>query len=735
MKLKNELAALVDTSLWVTATQDVRSRERDMRARLVELGVESRLRREELSKCTTQHKESNHTLNIRQLELEEAQRRLSEAEKKVKSFSAVAAGPGGNIESISDMVTKLAEIQSSLSAFKLNELEPLQKSTMEAMTIRSSAGKSIDQLLSKKREEAAKVRSSKNSTATSVASLQKKVEQLQLQVTSGSKLIAKLTAAIASDPTQNQSIVADPDPVLLRQAHEQALSGLTGVNLRIDATNVSLVRLKELTNSTHNNKTATGLSSSSNCKDSKHSNNNLDACPTCGQEMPAETREQRKYELDELLSTLQLEKNSLVQHSMASRKRYDSAVALKAALEQQQGITERLNEMQVELDSTTVALTAHSTALNELEAQITAAQSDKEAQEAKVKSENEEQLKRLSAATAHAKALEVQEATTRQQIDAMRRLQEESTAAKGSANAKVALAQERVSSAYNTFLEREAAVNKLTKTRQTSDELVLELTNQALVLERLTSVLGTRGIQNHVFQGVIQQLESITNSYLTVLAEGGIQLALQSDAEDDERIVKSVWIRSTGLEDGTGSGEYRERNLSQLSGGQWRRVSLALDFAFSELIRRRGVLRCNLMVMDEVLTHLDASGREAVGTVLRAMVQGPRNATDSNASAAVNNNTDADVSSVEGAVEVDEFGVEVTAGAAGKNSREQRMEQLAGSLLGGGAYETVIVILQDLAAAELEEAFDHVDVVVKRSDSSVVMLDGSDDIIASDERN
>ena len=80
-----------------------------------------------------------------------------------------------------------------------------------------------------------------------------------------------------------------------------------------------------------------------------------------------------------------------------------------------------------------------------------------------------------------------------------------------------------------------------------------------------------------------------------------------------DKIVKSVLVRSA-------DGMYRERGLSQLSGGQWRRVSMALDFAFAEIIRRKGALRCNMLVMDEILTHLDSSGREAVGTVLRAMV-------------------------------------------------------------------------------------------------------------------
>ena len=45
-------------------------------------------------------------------------------------------------------------------------------------------------------------------------------------------------------------------------------------------------------------------------------------------------------------------------------------------------------------------------------------------------------------------------------------------------------------------------------------------------------------------------------------------------------------------------------------------------------------------------------------------------------------------------------------------------------LIGGGAYETVLVILQDLAATELEEAFDHIDVVVKQADTAKVIIDG-----------
>jgi hypothetical protein len=50
-------------------------------------------------------------------------------------------------------------------------------------------------------------------------------------------------------------------------------------------------------------------------------------------------------------------------------------------------------------------------------------------------------------------------------------------------------------------------------------------------------------------------------------------------------------------------------------------------------------------------------------------------------------------------------------------------QSMRGSLSSEGAYETVIVILQDLAAVELEEAFHSVDTVVKSKDYATVVVD------------
>ena len=113
--------------------------------------------------------------------------------------------------------------------------------------------------------------------------------------------------------------------------------------------------------------------------------------------------------------------------------------------------------------------------------------------------------------------------------------------------------------------------------------------------------------------------------------------------------------------------------------GQWRRCSLALSLGFSDLVSRRGRFRSSLLVLDEPLTHLDSAGRASVGKLLRKMLR----------------NT--------------------------QTGLYDGQSQFLG--LGGLATSTILVILQDLAAEELEESFDCMDEVIKSGGHSNVIID------------
>lgn len=95
--------------------------------------------------------------------------------------------------------------------------------------------------------------------------------------------------------------------------------------------------------------------------------------------------------------------------------------------------------------------------------------------------------------------------------------------------------------------------------------------------------------------------------YLDVLSDGALLLRLSMDGD---RVVKRASTRAA-------DGGFRDRSLSQLSGGQWRRASFALELAFVELARQRGRFSCNLLVLDEVLSQLDSYGRARVSNRTR----------------------------------------------------------------------------------------------------------------------
>lgn len=94
------------------------------------------------------------------------------------------------------------------------------------------------------------------------------------------------------------------------------------------------------------------------------------------------------------------------------------------------------------------------------------------------------------------------------------------------------------------------------------------------------------------------------------MSDGALVLRLSMDGD---RVVKRAGARAA-------DGGFRDRSLSQLSGGQWRRASLALELAFAELARQRSRFSCNLLVLDEVLSQLDSYGRARVSFVVVVVV-------------------------------------------------------------------------------------------------------------------
>ena len=190
--------------------------------------------------------------------------------------------------------------------------------------------------------------------------------------------------------------------------------------------------------------------------------------------------------------------------------------------------------------------------------------------------------------------------------------------------------------------------------------------NSASLYALLGETFGPKGVQAFVLRNIVQSLQYCSQTYLDELSDGSLKLRIQVGSNDS--IIKQAAVRNL---DGT----WRVRPLSSLSGGQWRRCSLSVSLGFIDLASKRGRLRSSLLVLDEPLTHLDSAGRKSVGKLLRKML-----------------------------IQDDSSGI---------------------GMKGGFGLSTILVILQEIAAEEIEECFDQIDEVIKHGGESYVVLDNN----------
>ena len=351
-------------------------------------------------------------------------------------------------------------------------------------------------------------------------------------------------------------------------------------------------------------------------------------CPTCQQTLlePGNGHAHKGLE-----TAVLIEMEQAVRALQTTRGHLASAfVALKNAEDESVQLEKQLATEQKELDRITSFWDSHVGKIHE-EVQTT-------------RHVQEETSKRLADT-----AIRIQQSAKIQQLSATLEAEQQ----------RVSLANAAVETARAETEKYEAALLGLSTERDMHS-------NSAAVLSSLSDAFGQRGIQTFVLKNAVGLLEAVSQAYLTHLSDGCLRLRLQLDSGD--RISRRAFVCGRG-------GQFKERPLASLSGGQWRRCSLALSFGFAELVAQRGNFRSSICILDEPLTHLDQAGRADVGKVVRRMVR--------------------------------------RTSESGLGSH--------GPL--GLSYSTVLLILQDLAAEELEESFDRIDEVVMRGGSSSVLVD------------
>ena len=196
--------------------------------------------------------------------------------------------------------------------------------------------------------------------------------------------------------------------------------------------------------------------------------------------------------------------------------------------------------------------------------------------------------------------------------------------------------EEKLLSESDPFSEEAATLEDLIAAKrvalETSQEQLAAWRSESGWLKELDTAFGRTGVQSFALEGVLGELQVMpgkirrgvgakvafaclshakrpvqrrTAVFLEQLTSGTTLMLSASrpatatgrkEAAAVERITKTVYVRT-----GPGPADaVRERSVRQLSGGERRRVALALALGFADLISARSRLRCNLLVLDEV---------------------------------------------------------------------------------------------------------------------------------------
>ena len=153
-------------------------------------------------------------------------------------------------------------------------------------------------------------------------------------------------------------------------------------------------------------------------------------------------------------------------------------------------------------------------------------------------------------------------------------------------------------------------------------EEVTRLADCEAVAKELDAALGRRGIQSYVLDEALGTLQARTCKFLEELSGGFITLGLSATTASKsksggalQRVSREIRVRSS-------SGEMIPRSLKQCSGGERRRVALALALAYGELAAERSAVRVELLVLDEALGHLDDEGMAAAARLFKQLRRG-----------------------------------------------------------------------------------------------------------------
>jgi len=129
----------------------------------------------------------------------------------------------------------------------------------------------------------------------------------------------------------------------------------------------------------------------------------------------------------------------------------------------------------------------------------------------------------------------------------------------------------------------------------------------------LAAAFGKKGVQAHIIDNALPELQEETNRLLARLTDNAMQIGLSTlrQARSGSSQIETMDISIT---DDVGTRPYE-----MYSGGEAFRINFALRIALSRLLARRAGARLETLILDEGFGTQDAKGRERLLEAIEAV--------------------------------------------------------------------------------------------------------------------
>lgn len=170
-------------------------------------------------------------------------------------------------------------------------------------------------------------------------------------------------------------------------------------------------------------------------------------------------------------------------------------------------------------------------------------------------------------------------------------------------------------SAEQRVADAEDALGKAEMALDDAQAALGEASRRVLVLEASEKVLDLRGVRAQMLGKVLPGIEAVANAWLAKIAKPGLRLCLRpySEKADKSGVLDSIAFEIEGLGHSEG--------YDGCSGGERRRIDLAMVFALQEIEAGVSGRPPGTLHVDEAFDSLDEEGCDAVAVALEELAR------------------------------------------------------------------------------------------------------------------